>query len=149
MNEISQFILPFVSELVIELEPEFHSLWYFAFYACFNRLDPRRFFWLYNYLIQNPPSADNIRTGRAVSLVVDILLDVANRIPDLFKSIIKICQEPLFSDASLGFDQIRECSVRALISLVSLTVDSTKRGRNPNSLELLNRFAKDAPCTLR
>ena len=141
INRVAQFVYPFVTKLIATAEPEFHSLWYLSFYACFNEMDPRRLFWLYNHILTCVPTDDNIRAARAVSLIVDILLDVAYRIPGLSEKIQEIAATPLFSKAALGFEQIRESSVRALVSMLSLTFNLDLKGYNPVSIDLLERFA--------
>lgn len=143
VKQISEFVCPFVTRLIATTEPEFHNLWYFSFFACFNEMDPRRLFWLYNHILTCVPTDDNIRAARAVSLITDILLDVAYRIGGLGEKIQEIAAVPLFSNSSLEFEQIRECSVRALISMISLTFDVNLRGHNPKSIELLNKFASN------
>jgi hypothetical protein len=82
-----------------------------------------------------------------VSLIADILLDVAPSIPGLARRIEELAAAPLFSQAALEFEQVRECSVRALSSILGLTFDVKSRGRNPESRRILDRFLGQAGDT--
>ncbi|EAY13617.1 hypothetical protein TVAG_390140 [Trichomonas vaginalis G3] len=140
VKQVSEFVLPFVTRLLSTCDPVYHSLWYLSFFMCFNEMDPRRLFWLYEHILTCVPTDDNLRAARAVSLITDILLDVAFKIKGLTEKICAIATVPLFSNQALSFEQIRESSVRALIQMVSLTFDVDLRGRNQASLDLLSKF---------
>jgi hypothetical protein len=140
VNEVANILKPFVSNLIATVDPEFHSLWYLSFYASFTDFDPRRLFWLFEHIITCVPKNDSIRAARAVSLIADILLDVAPHTPGLAAKIEELAATSLFSESALEFEQVRECSVRALSSILGLTFDLEKRGKNPESHRVLDRF---------
>lgn len=140
VEEVAKFTLPFVSRLIETLDPEFHSLWYFSFYASFTDFDPRRLFWLFDHMISCVPKNDSLRAARAVSLIADVLLDVAQNIPGLPAKIEELASQPLFSKQALEFEQVRECSVRALSAILGLTFDVKSRGRSEESKRILDRF---------
>lgn len=145
VEKMAGFIKPFVTKLIYTIDPEFHSVWYFAFYASFTDIDPRRIFWLYDHILTCVPKGDGLRAARSVSLICDILLDAAYNIPSLRSKIEDIAYQPLFSKESLDFEQIRECSVRALSSILAISFDPVKRGYNEESYRILDRFIKDSP----
>ena len=140
IEDVAKVTLPFVSRLIETLDPEFHSLWYFSFYASFTDFDPRRLFWLFDHIITCVPKNDSLRAARAVSLIADVLLDVAQSIPGLPAKIEELAAQPLFSKQALEFEQVRECSVRALSAILGLTFDVKKRGRSEESKRILDRF---------
>lgn len=145
VEKIADSVEPFVTQLIHSIDPEFHSVWYFAFYASFTDIDPRRIFWLYDHILTCIPNGDGLRAARSVSLICDILLDAAYNIRSLRPKIEEIAYQPLFSKESLEFEPIRECSVRALSSILAISFDLEKRGYNEESYRILNRFMNESP----
>ena len=141
--EISKITLPFVTRLIQELEPEFYSLWHFSFYSCFNEMDPKRLFWLYNHLLTCIPLDNSVRAARVVSLLSEILLDVSIRIPSFSKKIEEIASKTIFTPDLLSYEQIRDSAVRVLITLLSISFDSNKRSLNEFSIQLLEKFTQN------
>lgn len=144
VERLIEHIRPFISIIVNNMEIDFSSFWYLSFFSIFNKLDPRRFFWIFDEMINCLPKSPtpNNRNARSVSLVVDIALDVGYKIPKLAKVIEEICASTLFNDKFLEYEQNRECSVRALMSFLSIKFDINKRGNDPEIEEFLNKFFK-------
>ncbi|OHT00263.1 hypothetical protein TRFO_33092 [Tritrichomonas foetus] len=143
VEKVSNVVKPFVTQLIQTIDPEYHSIWYFSFYASFTDIDPRRIFWLYDHILTCVPKGDGLRAARSVSLICDILLDAAYNIKSLRSKIQDIAAQPLFSKESLQFEQVRECSVRALSSILAISFDLEKRGFNEESHKILDRFLSE------
>jgi len=137
---LSPSVKKLVSRIIQQFEPEFHPIWHFAFFTCFNEMDPKRLFWLYDHILTCVPHDDSLRAARAVSLISDVLLDVSYRIPGLSQRIEAILEQVLFSPMSQSYEQIRDSSIRALISVISISFDCKTRGHNPESIRLLEKF---------
>lgn len=144
VEKVSESVKPFVTQLIQTIDPEYHSVWHYSFYTSFTDIDPRRIFWLYDHILSCVPKGDGLRTARSVSLICDILLDAAYKIKSLRPKIEEIAAIPLFSKESLQFEQIRECSIRALTSILSISFDPVTRGYNKESIQTIEKFVSNS-----
>jgi hypothetical protein len=145
--EVSSMCRPIIPNLIENLNQEFHTVWSFSFITIMSKADARRMFWLFEDFLSCIPKTDRLRAVRAIAFLSDILTAVGHRMPYLRLEIEEISAQPLFSESALEFENVRECSVRCLTALLGLTFDIAKRGQNPESKRLLNRFVEHANDT--
>jgi hypothetical protein len=99
-------------------------------------------FWLFDHI-----ATVCSKRPRPLSLAVDVLLDAAHHVPGLYQRI-EDAIEPLFTPAALEGEQVRECAVRALVALLGVSFDVTRRGRSEESMRILDKFLSGKPGTV-
>lgn len=143
IQEIIPQLLPFIARVVREGESDFQSVWFVSVVCGLSDHDPQRFYWLFDELLSViPPHITQIREVKTASLVVDILMEFAWRSPELIKPIIEKAVRPMFEEKAQQFEQIRECSIRAVSSLFSTFFSLFDEGIPPEAQELFDFICK-------
>lgn len=137
IEKIIPYILPFIARVVREGESDFQSVWFVSVVCGLSDHDPRRYWWLFDELIGViPDHITQIRDVKTASLVVDILLEFAWRYPTIVPQTIDKAILPMFEKEAQQFEQIRECSIRAVSSLFS-TFFTLENDEIPNEVRTL------------
>jgi hypothetical protein len=129
----ADILKPLVTRLLETCE-QFDSVWYLSFFTLFADADLRQLFWPFdNIMAVCPPGP------RPLSLAIDVLLDVARVVPRL-DALAENSVAPLFTDAALEREEVRECAVRALAATLGRSFNPTRRGKSEDLTRILAKF---------
>ena len=126
-----------------------HGIFHFIQHSVNYLIDPRRFFFIFDQLFQLQKdislqyNEDKTKISKPTSLIVDILFEGNNYFPSHADKIEEICANYLFLPELLKYEQIRECAVRALSSLIDLKFNVNLRGDSDEIKRILNKYVSN------
>ena len=138
MTECSKYLFPLIKKLIQNVDLEFHSIWFYAFSTSLTNFDPRRFYWLFDYMLESIPTTDPIKSERSISLLSDIFSEISFSIVNLRNKLSDIIYKNL--TLNIQTKQTKESSALSLLSLIYMYFDENKRGNNQEVKDLLEKL---------
>ena len=132
IEKVIPLILQFITKVILDGENEFQSIWFISVVFGISDRDPNRYFWFFPHLLNSLPSSiTQIRDIKTASLIVDILLEFVWKMNDSLDEIIEKGILPMFEAKAQGFEQIRECAIRAVSSIFGccFKIDGTDKAK--------------------